>query len=1000
MNSETSTLLPRAPGVPIESEADKKGTSRGLQRGSIDEYIQYCRPHTGEVLRAARLDIVYHRGEGDRLSYYDEKGRERHVWDFLGGYGSLMFGHNRPELVEVALDSLYNCVPFSVQASCRGGAARLAAKLGAMMQDRFGEAFVTTLASTGSEATEAAIKHAEMQQRLKFQALEEKLRADLTKIRTALTMGRYTINKESFARLNENSDFATRPNFDFVIEAMLAHNSRTIWQAPDFLAVTGAFHGKTSGAVKLTYNPQYRELFRRIGINANFIPAFDSAEMREAVTRTMISLYSLEVRSNEIFCIKRQVCNVAGLFIEPIQGEGGIHIAPIEFLQQCRSLADEFDFPLIVDEIQTGMGRTGTWLYSEQNGCQGDYYLLAKSLGGGLAKVAALMIRAKHYNPEFGFAHTSTFAEDDPGCFLAVKALELIEAEDGQLMRNCIHQGNAIMTGLRKIQGRFPGIIKDIRGVGLLIGVELEVLGNLGSPLTSSLSRQELLAPVVASYLLHEHGIRVAPALSAGQVIRLEPSAYISEEAIHDCLYGFERICEVLYKQNMYELTKCLIGLEQRDGLSPHEIENFRREPDPKLSETGVRKIAFIGHLIQASDIKLTDQTLQRYTDAQCDALIRRIFSVYGMTNFDLIEVCSVTGEKVLLGFLGLCFHSDIIIERMRNKDLGLLQKKIMECVDYAIENRFTNIGFGGLSSIIMNNCKKVTRGNIGLTSGNSFTTAMGLEGMFHTAREKNLDLSTATFAGIGANGNICSIYCKIMSDHVPNLILVGREGREAPLRDLADEIYFESLEKIFVKLTVDQVPLSDLPQELEGIAKVLIHTTSVRKFFQRVSELQKFDAPLARSAVQGLKKEFGDNAPVRCTTNINDIRAANLILGASSSLEPIITADVLGEGPIVICDVALPQDTHESVLERDDVSVVLGGLVRLPLNPNFRVDGIPVPDGHAYACMSETLLLGLHGLSENYSTGAISKTQVKKIGEIARIHGFQLGQVKREKSF
>lgn len=1000
MNSNTSTLPPRTGGPSTEKLPDNFRKLPGRGRGTIDEYIRYCRPQTGEILTAARLDVVYHRGEGDRLYYNDEDGRERSVWDFLGGYGSLIFGHNRPELVEVAMASLRDRVPFSAQASCRGGAARLGEKLGTMMQKRFGEEFVTTLANTGSEATESAIKHAEMQQRVRFQALEEKLRSDLTKIRPALKMGQIRINRESFARLNSSFRSIQRVNFEMIIETLIAHNSRAIWKAPDFLAVAGSFHGKTSGAVKLTHNPKYREIFERIGIQTHFVPAFEADKIRTAVERSMIKLYSLEVRKKEVFLVEREISNVAGLFVEPIQGEGGIHVAPPEFLIQCREVADEYQFPLIFDEIQTGMGRTGTWLYTEQSGCTGDYYLLSKSLGGGLAKVAALMICAKNYNPDFGYVHTSTFAEDDPGCFLATEALELLEADDGQLMRNCVRQGNAIMAGLRKIQARYPNVIKDIRGVGLLIGVEMEVLGDRGSPLTSSLSRQELLVPVVASYLLHEHGIRVAPALSAGQVIRLEPSAYISDEAIDECLRGFDRVCEVLYKQNMYELTKCLIGLEQPYESTPHEIQSYRRELKPRVSEEGLRKVAFIGHLIQADDVKLTDPTLGAYTEEQCERLMRRIFSVYGMVDFDLIEVRSITGERVLLGFLGLCFHSDIIIERMRNKDLGLLQEKIMECVDFAIQNNFTNIGFGGLSSIVMNNCKKVSRSNIGLTTGNSFTTAMGLDGMFHAAREADLDLSTATFAGIGANGNICSIYCKIMADHVPNLILVGREGREAALVDLADEIYYEALERIFLARNVDRIPLDELPGVMTGIARVVLHSAVVRKFFAAPNPDQEFDASLARAAVLALKDELGENAPILTTTDIQEIRAANLILGASSSSEAMITSEVLGEGPIVICDVALPQDTHESVLERDDVTVMLGGLVRLPLNPGFTVDGIPVPDGHAYACMSETLLLGLHGISENFSIGPISKTQVKKIGEIARIHGFQFGRNKREKSF
>ncbi len=122
--------------------------------------------------------------------------------------------------------------------------------------------------------------------------------------------------------------------------------------------------------------------------------------------------------------------NVSGIFVEPIQGEGGIHILSKDFLEFCRRTASEHEIPLIFDEIQCGMGRTGTFTYSEQTGVIADYYLFSKSLGGGLSKISALLIKDTLYEEDFGFIHTLTFAEDDHSSALALTDLNLLERNE------------------------------------------------------------------------------------------------------------------------------------------------------------------------------------------------------------------------------------------------------------------------------------------------------------------------------------------------------------------------------------------------------------------------------------------------------------------------------------------------------------------------------------------------------------------------------------------
>jgi acetylornithine/succinyldiaminopimelate/putrescine aminotransferase len=168
--------------------------------------------------------------------------------------------------------------------------------------------------------------------------------------------------------------------------AMLETGSRT------FIALDKGFHGKTLGAVQLTWNQDYREPFAIEGLTVHRVRANDITHLEQTFARTG---------------------SIAGMIFEPIQGEGGIREVTPEFAQRAAALCAARGVPLIADEIQTGMGRTGTFLASQALGVSPDYVLLSKALGGGLAKISATLIKRERHIDKFDVLHTSTFAEDD-----------------------------------------------------------------------------------------------------------------------------------------------------------------------------------------------------------------------------------------------------------------------------------------------------------------------------------------------------------------------------------------------------------------------------------------------------------------------------------------------------------------------------------------------------------------------------------------------------------
>src|SRR6185295_17147193 len=202
---------------------------------------------------------------------------------------------------------------------------------------------------------------------------------------------------------------------------------------------------------------------------------------------------------------ERSLLSVAACFLEPIQGEGGVRPLAKEYLSELQQRCSSRNVPLVIDEIQSGMGRTGRFLACHRLGVRGDYYLLSKGLGGGLAKISALIISRRRYRPEFSMLHTSTFAEDDFSSAIAMRTLDILERGDWALLEECEQKGRYLRDGLRQIQERYPDVLKEVRGAGLMVGVEFQELSRSSSSLLRQLSAQADLVYCIAGYLLHEH---------------------------------------------------------------------------------------------------------------------------------------------------------------------------------------------------------------------------------------------------------------------------------------------------------------------------------------------------------------------------------------------------------------------------------------------------------------------------------------------------------------
>ena len=213
------------------------------------------------------------------------------------------------------------------------------------------------------------------------------------------------------------------------------------------VAMKGSYHGKSMGALSLTFNPKYRESFQPLVEKVTFSPYGDIDALQTAVDK-----------------------DTAFVILEPIQGESGIHVPPNGFLQDVRKICDENGSLLVFDEIQSGLGRTGRMWASEHWETTPDIMCLAKGIAGGVP-MGVTLVKPDILSVMKKGEHSSTFGGNPLACAAGTATLQAL-TQDG-LVENAKNMGEKFLRGLNDLKSKHK-IIREVRGKGLMIGVELK----------------------------------------------------------------------------------------------------------------------------------------------------------------------------------------------------------------------------------------------------------------------------------------------------------------------------------------------------------------------------------------------------------------------------------------------------------------------------------------------------------------------------------------------
>ncbi len=268
-----------------------------------------------------------------------------------------------------------------------------------------------------------------------------------------------------------------------------------------FVCTVGGFHGKSMGSLSATGREIFRKPFDPLVPGFIHVPFDDIQAIEEAVD-----------------------AETAGIIVEPIQGEGGIRCPGSDYLRNLRDICDRTGALLILDEVQTGLARTGAMFACDHWGVVPDIMTLAKALGGGVMPIGAVVSTPPIWDAAFGenpLLHTSTFGGNPLACVAGLAALRVIERDD--LVAAARARGSQLIAGLRSIQTRFPDALAEVRGMGLMIGVEFKVK-DVAELAINGMARRG----VIAAYTLNNP-----------YVIRFEPPVVISPEQVDQAVAAF-----------------------------------------------------------------------------------------------------------------------------------------------------------------------------------------------------------------------------------------------------------------------------------------------------------------------------------------------------------------------------------------------------------------------------------------------------------------------------
>lgn len=879
------------------------------------------------MLRFLKIDKYYESGQGDWLTYADENGIKINVLDVVGSYGINLLGHNNPSIQKL----LYSFnEPCFVQGGYQPGKTRLSQKLTDLTEAHTGiKGWHVEYANSGAEIIEVALKLCWLQYERKIDRIRQEIY--------------YSINY-----LEQKNACADEVKF-FTNQLTLADI------APAVAHFEGSFHGKTLGALSVMGNAQLKNTFP-VALKPLTLPK-DAEVLKKIAEENAVKYFIIDEKTDKI--VEKKYLPVMGLFVEPVQGEAGVLCLNDTLLAQVSELKKIWGLPVIADEIQCGLYRTGYFSCLDRKILTADIYCFGKALGAGIAKLSVLCCSGKMYTPNFFQFHSSSFAGD---AFSNKAALLFLESfEENNITAHI--QENRILRQLSVLKNIFPEYVREVRGKGLMCAIELNEDRLHNSFITKFLKDIGMLGYWVASVLLNRERIRVLPTLSSPLSFRIQPSIQFTEDDVRFLINGFSKLFEAIERQDLNYLFGHILSFSGNAVL--------KVLPDAvKHNEFPENAAVFICHPIDNPHIRWIVDLIDAYDEHALTTMLEDLSIYQQFTVYHTDTLTNADGTTIPVVFLGIPLTSLSFFHLLRRGDRHEWVKKIQDAVNLATEKNAKSIGLGQFTSIITKNGMHLYSPHATLTTGNTYTAILAMQAAFQQYKEKKPNGSKSCICVVGARGNIISSIAEEMIQHARKLILVYRHPLE---RDNDTWHHYRA----FLRKVSGSSPLAKK-------IMALLHTIDIDTRFDEIAA------------------QLCDDIIVTNLLCHKAISKADIIFTGTNDTSALLHKEYVNKGAIIV-DISVPSNVCDEIQHDNDYVYIKGGISALPryagMMQSLESVILPFGKGECFACMAETFGLAFAmPWSENF-TGEISAKNMKKLSCIMEKEGFGLKRVKVENS-
>lgn len=746
------------------------------------------------------------------------------------------------------------------------------------------------------------------------------------------------------------------------------------------LGTKTGFHGKTLGASSLTGKPIYREDFL---VDTT---CFDHVALND--------LKALEDRLVQ--------GDVAAFFIEPLQGEGGMIVPDENYLLEACRLCKDHKTLFVVDEIQTGFGRTGKlFALDHYPDIKPDIVLLAKALGGGIAALGAMLCTEKSWHESFGLNHSSTFANNNVACQIGNALLDHLLENDRAAVTHVENMGNYLRQELCTLVEQYPTVFSEVSGHGLMQGLKLNPWNGNQSYFISHSSFLGYNVPLLCGYLLNKHKIITAPVFTNNAVLRLQPSLIVTKKEINKLISALYEAAELIFRDDFAQLMSYLV--DDHDDATESwdsDLVNKIAAPPiklPQINEQKLGKFAFLIHPTEYDDLlRIMPPSFKTYSDQQRAAWKDWMNSWFSKryepgVAYHLPCIRSKAGGYSE-GWLIAC---PLTPERMMRLPKARRQLLMQQYLGIAHSLDVDIVGLGAFTSIVTRGGRDVSDHPVNITTGNSLTALASAESIKLAVKQRNFDVGTVRYGVIGAAGSVGCLTAKHISTYAEELVLFGNPKNIKAIRNL--KVVGGEIFQIAIKSILSG------KDRIEGLAAVLVRNNitvddvstdalTTKDEDALIQLYEKINLRLAKSNV--------NSPPLVISTSLeDDLPSVQAVVTATNVGRNFIDPALL-HNETIVCDTARPPDMKSAVgSSRPDVFIYEGGLVGLPESIKFGADNvIGFPVGVNLACLSETIVLSMIGATKNHSIGdRLDYEEALVIYKNAMNFGFKISLYDRE---